>query len=359
MVEAADLKKRKKGNDSLNKKLDTSIGDKQRNKILLKGRFNPKLSDKHANVSHKFLAKMVIGAGAVFFLIYRKMYAGENIVPLAKVEENVDEKRYQQFLCAPSYKKEITDLEPGCLPTQCGRFTLDGLVSESEVHKLLDVAKKGLAKGGGSGGASILDLHTGALSYGEKFINLYKTNPDLFTTEDFKLYNEIKDRVKDAVATHFNIDVTKLYLSYPTFFSELTAVPPQTVHDEYWHAHVDKETYPSFHFTSLLYLVNYKRDFTGGRFVFIDNHQKMNRTIDPKEGRVSVFTSGPENKHRVEPVTGGTRYALTMGFTCDSSKRIADPGYELGLYEKVREEHSHPAEQTTTTSTHKETHAEL
>ena len=39
---------------------------------------------------------------------------------------------------------------------QCGRFTLDGLVSESEVHKLLDVAKKGLAKGGGSGGASIL-----------------------------------------------------------------------------------------------------------------------------------------------------------------------------------------------------------
>ena len=37
----------------------------------------------------------------------------------------------------------------------------------------------------------------------------------------------LQDRVKDAVATHFNIDVTKLYLSYPTFFSELTAVPPQ------------------------------------------------------------------------------------------------------------------------------------
>lgn len=61
----------------------------------------------------------------------------------------------------------------------------------------------------------------------------------------------------------------------------------------------------------------------------------MNRTIDPKEGRVTVFTSGPENKHRVEPVTGGTRYALTMGFTCDPSKRIADPGYELGLYDNT------------------------
>ena len=33
---------------------------------------------------------------------------------------------------------------------------LDGLVTEAEVHKLLDIAKKGLSKGGGSGGASIL-----------------------------------------------------------------------------------------------------------------------------------------------------------------------------------------------------------
>lgn len=41
------------------------------------------------------------------------------------------------------------------------------------------------------------------------------------------------------------------------------------------------------------------------------------RTIEPREGRVSVFTSGVENKHFVTPVTSGTRYALTMGFTCD------------------------------------------
>jgi hypothetical protein len=34
---------------------------------------------------------------------------------------------------------------------------------------------------------------------------------------------------------------------------------------------------------------------------------------------VSAFTSGIENKHYVEPVTEGVRYALTMGFTCDRS----------------------------------------
>ena len=75
----------------------------------------------------------------------------------------------------------------------------------------------------------------------------------------------VKDKVKAAVASHFNLDNSKLFLSHPTFFSELTAVPAVTPHDEYWHDHIDKETYPSFHYTSLLYLSEYKRDFTGGR----------------------------------------------------------------------------------------------
>lgn len=41
--------------------------------------------------------------------------------------------------------------------------------------------------------------------------------------------------------------------------------------------HVDKETYGSFHFTSLLYLTDYGIDFKGGSFVFVDNHDKLNR----------------------------------------------------------------------------------
>ena len=41
------------------------------------------------------------------------------------------------------------------------------------------------------------------------------------------------------------------------------------------------------------------------------------RTVEPRYGRVSFFTSGVGNKHHVEPVTEGTRYALTMGFSCN------------------------------------------
>ena len=42
-------------------------------------------------------------------------------------------------------------------------------------------------------------------------------------------------------------------------------------------------------------------------------------------GRISMFTSGGENVHFVEKVASGTRYALTIAFTCDSQKSIPDP----------------------------------
>lgn len=42
-------------------------------------------------------------------------------------------------------------------------------------------------------------------------------------------------------------------------------------------------------------------------------------------GRVSFFSSGSENLHRVEKVAWGTRYAITVSFTCDPDYAIADP----------------------------------
>lgn len=38
----------------------------------------------------------------------------------------------------------------------------------------------------------VLDLHSGALSQGEAFINLYKSHPSLFTDKDFYVYKQIK-----------------------------------------------------------------------------------------------------------------------------------------------------------------------
>lgn len=47
-------------------------------------------------------------------------------------------------------------------------------------------------------------------------------------------------------------------------------------------------TYGSFDYTSLLYLSDYSEDFSGGRFVFMD--EGANRTVEPRAGRVIFNT---------------------------------------------------------------------
>ncbi|MPC43799.1 2-oxoglutarate and iron-dependent oxygenase domain-containing protein 3 [Portunus trituberculatus] len=66
----------------------------------------------------------------------------------------------------------------------------DSLIKPGEVAALRNIAERGLAFGGSSGGASILDLHSGALSQGNAFVNIYKleTSRKIFTGEDFKIY---------------------------------------------------------------------------------------------------------------------------------------------------------------------------
>lgn len=73
----------------------------------------------------------------------------------------------------------------------------------------------------------------------------------------------------------------------------------------------------------MLYLNTYYQEFSGGRFVFAD--KQANYTVEPKKSRVLVFTSGSENPHFVERVEKGTRYAITISFTCDKILAIKDP----------------------------------
>lgn len=53
-------------------------------------------------------------------------------------------------------------------------------------------------------------------------------------------YRQVKNKIHGAIAREFGIPVDKLYLTSPTFFSKMTPRPAQTIHDEYWHVHVDK-----------------------------------------------------------------------------------------------------------------------
>lgn len=56
----------------------------------------------------------------------------------------------------------------------------------------------------------------------------------------------------------------------------------------YWLYSYFQETYESFHYTSLLYLADYGRDFEGGRFVFID--RDSNKTVEPRQGKPDLWS---------------------------------------------------------------------
>ncbi|CAG9862187.1 unnamed protein product [Phyllotreta striolata] len=263
--------------------------------------------------------------GVVIYILYFSKSTKETV--LAKQSE-VYIRRSQNVECSKQFLEDIQNYK-GCVPQKCGRFVSDKLVTSQEADILLKLAIRVMAQGGSSGGASIMDLHTGALSFNDKFINVYAHNGDnnVLTPEERKIYQLVRKKIQTAIADAFRIEFNSLHLTYPTFFSRLTNVEPKTRHDEYWHEHVDKRTYESFHYTSLLYLNDYNKDFKGGRFVFMDDIDapSKNVTVEPKKGRVLMFTSGYENPHFVERVQEGSRFAITVSFTCDATKAIQDP----------------------------------
>ncbi|XP_052663352.1 2-oxoglutarate and iron-dependent oxygenase domain-containing protein 3 isoform X3 [Harpia harpyja] len=224
---------------------------------------------------------------------------------LARHSENLQDK-FVEIPCSEDYDSHKRF--EGCTPRKCGRGVTDAVITREEAERIRRIAERGLSLGGSDGGASILDLHSGALSLGKHFVNLY---------------SDVRQRIQQRIAQAFGISSASMYLTKPTFFSRINNTEAKTTHDEYWHPHVDKVTYGSFDYTSLLYLSDYTEDFGGGRFVFMD--AGSNKTIEPRAGRVSFFTSGSENLHRVEKVHWGTRYAITISFTCNPDHGIGDP----------------------------------
>ena len=197
-------------------------------------------------------------------------------------------------------------------------------MSDAEIAVLKDVALRAMNHSRGDSGPIIFDLVSGALTYDKQFIDLYafleKNSSCLFLPFELDLVKTVVQRVKTAVIKSFNlVDGTKLHVTSPLFMSQISARPAVTAHDEYWHNHIDRQQYPGFVYTGLLYLNTFDDDFKGGEFVFVDQEKdKPDRSfvVEPKAKRLNLFTSGPENPHKVLKVSKGVRFAMTMAFTC-------------------------------------------
>lgn len=79
------------------------------------------------------------------------------------------------------------------------------------------------------------------------------------------------------------------------------------------------------------------QDFSGGDFVFRDPIEGSDlRRVVSRPGGLLMFTSGPENVHRVEEVKSGTRFALNIFFTMNPSAS-EDPRYLAMVPDDLRE----------------------
>lgn len=101
-----------------------------------------------------------------------------------------------------------------------------------------------------------------------------------------------------------------------------------------------------YHFSGLLYMSDYQKDFTGGlipnyliilitlgRILFyppsvdpftpFDEADPLSeQIIEPRAGRIVMFSSGHENPHRVERLLSGQRFVLAFWFTCDLDREF-------------------------------------
>ncbi|XP_014228450.1 2-oxoglutarate and iron-dependent oxygenase domain-containing protein 3-like [Trichogramma pretiosum] len=297
----------------------TSGSNKDKNEDeLVKPKYGPHVTFPYQRVWSRCV--LIVG---VMLIVWYNSKAGKEVA-LAQ-RRDVLMGRTAEVRCSPEYRADLAKF-PGCVPEKCARVVTDKLLTAREIDALLRIAGAGFEHGESDGGASTLDLQTGALSKGLQFVDAFKIHRerDIFQQEDFAAFKVVRTKIQSAIAHHFGVDVKSIYLTYPTFFSKITNKSAKRIHDEYWNPHIDKDSYESFHYTALLYLNDYGEDFKGGRFIFIDQNN-VNTTVEPRKGRVLMFTSGKENLHAVEKVTSGTRMAFTVAFTCDKKFATPDP----------------------------------
>ena len=78
--------------------------------------------------------------------------------------------------------------------------------------------------------------------------------------------------------------------------------------------HCDRANRDSYDVSALLYLSTAGEHFSGGgEFAFNDDDR--DRLVEPREGRVLVFSSGFENLHQVRPMADGERFTVSAWYT--------------------------------------------
>ena len=213
----------------------------------------------------------------------------------------------------------------------CGAKQVPDFISVDEVARMKRLVEWALGPiADAPAGPALLDFNSGFVlpAGAARPGNLYANPVPEWVQADLQMVQRIVYRVAAELSETFN---TSLYTSAPNFLARIKGDPawePSTLHDEYFHAHVDKNNTGHYDYSGLIYLSTVDEDFTGGLFEWLDDAGNVQSTVAPRAGMLSMFTSSQENPHRLQRVETGERIALSLWFTCNPTREM--PAYYDG-----------------------------
>lgn len=237
-------------------------------------------------------------------------------------------KSYVVTNCSRDYEGKLEGFH-AYLPPSCGLYITDTFGAASEVNGLLRMVRAIFELGSTTmkEESSIFDFHTWTLSRGPKYVNIFqylkKKKKPLLSSTDVNNYNTVIQGLLTRVSGEYQVPQQRFHLAQPTFFSKLSSLMP-SARSEYWHPYVgDAQSRGSLvHYTAVLYLGTYGKDFSGGRVTVVDDNNRTHH-IEPKLGRLIFYNCGSEVV--LQQVASGFRYALVASFTLDQSGAIGQP----------------------------------
>jgi len=96
---------------------------------------------------------------------------------------------------------------------------VDDLFTKEDVDRLHSIVQKGLGTRPETGGPSILDLNTGYIRDSNGLVNLFASEQEIYTNEDFTYYGDVINRLRNHVMATFQLE--ELYFTAPTFITRL------------------------------------------------------------------------------------------------------------------------------------------
>uniref|UniRef100_UPI0037E70800 prolyl 3-hydroxylase 3 n=1 Tax=Semicossyphus pulcher TaxID=241346 RepID=UPI0037E70800 len=207
------------------------------------------------------------------------------------------------------------------------RVVLDGVMTEKECDKILQLAASAASAGDGYRGRR--SPHTPHETFeGLTVLRAVKLAQDgLLNQSDAKLLHELGERARTLLHSYFR-SPSGLFVSFTHLVCRSAVAGDQEGRLDLSHpVHVDNcllepETKhcwrepPAFIHRDLSGLLYLNDNFDGGELFFTNRDAKtVTARVKPSCGRLVGFSSGPVNPHGVTAVTRGRRCALALWFT--------------------------------------------